>query len=105
MTNISKREYFRGKWPEEKVPGGEPLWLMYEIDRVADNVLRTVEIFPDGSIARNSIVLEERNGDSCASLIDGSLETLLSHAMLEEITSEQFEDLWTRGENSPHWFV
>jgi hypothetical protein len=36
-------------------------WIYYEVDTVTDVVLRTVNVFADGRIERNSIALEERN--------------------------------------------
>jgi hypothetical protein len=67
-------------------------------------VLRTVHVFADGRIARNSIALEERHGDKCPSLIDGSLEPLFADGKLEEILREQFEKWWTKGVDTPFWF-
>jgi hypothetical protein len=77
--------------------------LLYEVDRAADAVLRTVEVFADGRVARNSIALEERHGDKCRSLIGTSLDGLLP--WVEEITCEQFEEWWTKGVDTPFWFV
>lgn len=93
----------RGRWPDSLVPEGEPLWLFYEVDRAADAVIRTVEVYPDGRITRNSIELEERNGDSCPSLIEGSLDFLIPN--VDEIAREAFEELWSKGVDTPFWFV
>ena len=70
MREARRLGYYRGRWPDVEVPEGEPLWLLYEVDREAGAVPRTVEIFPDGRIARNSVALERRYGDDCPSLID-----------------------------------
>jgi hypothetical protein len=105
MTKGEVRDYYRGRWPEEPVPEGEPIWLFYEVDKVADVVLRTVDIFPDGRVARNSVVLEQRHGDECPSLIDCSLGDLFANAKLEEISREQFEEWWVKGVDTPFWFV
>jgi hypothetical protein len=105
MSDTFVHGYYRGRWPEEQVPDGEPLWLFYEVDRVAGVVLRTVEVFPDGRIARNSVELEQQHGDECPSLIDCSLEDFFADADLDEMPREQFEDLWTKGVDTPVWFV
>jgi len=52
-------ECYRGRWPDPEVPPHEPTWLT---TRIADVVLRTVNVFADGRIERNSIALEERKG-------------------------------------------
>jgi len=105
MTEIVAHDYYRGRWPEELVPDGEPIWLFYEIARLADSVLRTVGVFADGRVARNSVELEQRHGDKCPSLIDCSLEDLFDGGKLEEISREQFEEWWTKGTDTPIWFV
>jgi hypothetical protein len=97
--------YYRGRWPEAEVPEGEPLWLYYEVDTEKDVVLRTVEVYPDGRIERNSIALEERNGASCPSLVDGPFMVLVQRVPLEEIKRDVFEVLWVRGRDKPVWFV
>jgi len=58
--DLSSIEYYGGRWPDPDVPPDEPTWLYYEVNTVADVVLRTVDIFADGRIERNSIALEER---------------------------------------------
>jgi len=86
------------------VPPGEPLWLLYELDWQTDAVLRTVNIFPDGSITRNSIALEQRNGDVCPSLIDHSVHVMFENAPVEAITEIEFETSWAKGTDKPFWF-
>ena len=54
--------YFKGPWPEEKTPEGEPDWFFYEVDEDRDVVTRTVEVFSGGTAVRNSIALEARHG-------------------------------------------
>ena len=105
MSDTVVYDYYRGRWPQEQVPKGEPLWLFYEVDKVAGAVLRTVDVFPDGRIARNSVELEQRHGDECPSLIDCSLDDFFAVANLDEISREQFEEVWTNGVDTPFWFV
>jgi hypothetical protein len=105
MREIVAHDYYRGRWPEEPVPDGEPTWLFYEVDKLADAVLRTVDVFADGRVARNSVTLEQRYGDKCPSLIDCSLEDLFASGKLEETSREQFEEWWTKGMDTPFWFV
>ena len=103
MAETVVHEYYRGRWPDEPIPDGEPTWLFYEVDRAAGAVLRTVEVFADGHVARNSIALEERHGDKCLSLIDMPLDDLIP--WVDKITPEQFEEWWTKGKDTPFWFV
>jgi len=63
--------------------------------------LPTVDVFPDGSIARNSVDLEQRHGDECPSLIDYSLDDVFAVAKPDEVSREQFEELWTMGVDAP----
>jgi hypothetical protein len=95
--------YFRGRWPDSKVPDGGPLWLYYEVDDEADIVLRTVDVFQDGRIERNSIELEQRNGDICTSLVDGPFIETVQQAGLQPTTHDAFEGLWALGKNTPFW--
>jgi hypothetical protein len=104
MGDTAPTAYFRGRWPDAEVPPGEPLWLHYEIDFGADAVLRSVDVFADGCITRNSIELEQRHGDACPSLIDCSLDEGFARAKLEEIPRETFEALWDKGVDTPFWF-
>jgi hypothetical protein len=97
-------EYYRGRWPNGEVPAGEPLWMLSEIDREADAVLRTVDIFHDGIVARNSIELEQHNGDICSSLVECSLEDAFKDAPLEEITRAELDAHWAKGTDRPFWF-
>lgn len=66
MTSHELPAYFRLPWPEIEVPDGEPSWLYYEIDKENDAVCRSIEVFPDGHIARNSIEIE----DAMAGVVD-----------------------------------
>ncbi|MGQ3040855.1 MAG: hypothetical protein ACT6TH_08075 [Brevundimonas sp.] len=97
--------YVRARWPEPEVPQGEPIWLVYEIDDVADACNRLVELFADGTATRNSIEIEERNGQTCPSLFDTSLADGFGDADLEQISSEEFESAWTNGIDKPFWNV
>ena len=105
MSDTVVYDYYRGRWPQEQVPKGEPLWLFYEVDKAGGAVLRTVDVFPDGRIARNSVELEQRHGDECTSLIDCSLDDFFAVSDLDEISREQFEEVWTNGVDTPFWFV
>ena len=102
---IADRIYYRAHWPGADAPADSPLWLHYEISKFADAVLRTVEVFENGRIARNSIELEQRNGDHCPSLIDCSLNEAFDGLEIEEMTRADFEALWERGADTPFWFV
>jgi hypothetical protein len=104
MMEAVAHNYYRGRWPEEPIPAGEPTWLFYEADRLADAVLRTVDLCGDGRVARNSVALEQRLGDKCPSLIGCSLDEFFAHAELEEISREQFEEWWEKGVDTPFWF-
>jgi hypothetical protein len=97
--------YCRVRWPDAVVPEGEPQWLLYELDKHEDTVLRTVDIHADGKIFRNSVDLEQRNGDVCPSLIDTSIVEAFDGVEMETITSSEFEKLWLVGEDRPFWFV
>ena len=105
MTETVAHEHYRGRWPDEPVPDLEPTWLFYEVDKAADAVLRTVEVFADGRVARNSVALEQRHGDKCPSLMGCSLDDFFGVARLEGITREQFEEWWAKGVDTPFWFV
>ncbi|QIG81590.1 hypothetical protein [Stakelama tenebrarum] len=79
--------------------------MLYEIDRSADAVLRTIEIFEDGRITRNSIDLEQRNGYHCPSLIDCSLNEGFDGVGVEAMPHDEFEALWAKGVDTPVWFA
>ncbi|MBG7616110.1 hypothetical protein IWC96_12600 [Brevundimonas sp. BAL450] len=98
-------KHLRARWPDLHVPPGEPIWLLYELDEEADAVLRSAEVFPDGSVTRNSIEIEERGGKPCPSLIEGSLPTIFQGVTAEEITSHEFDATWARGVDTPFWNV
>lgn len=103
--NQSPHYYCRVRWPDAVVPDGEPEWLLYEMDKQADTVLRTVDIYADGKVTRNSIDLEQRNGDVCPSLIDTSIVEAFEGVDLETITPSEFDKFWIVGEDRPFWFV
>lgn len=54
-------------------------------------VVRSAEVFADGSVARNSIEIEESDGKLCPSLIDCSLAEGVDGVDAEQITPEEFE--------------
>jgi len=95
----------RARWPDPEIPGGSPEWLLYEFDDDADAVIRTVEIFPDGRVTRNSIEIEERNGVACPSLIDCSLTDGFAGVALEEVEPSDFQRAWDAGADTPFWNV
>jgi len=104
IPDLNSIECYRGRWPDPDVPLGEPTWLYYEIDTVADVVLRTVDVFADGRIERNSIALEERKGDRCPSLVEGPFMDTVRSAPLDPIPAVEFEELWQRGRDTPVLF-
>lgn len=91
-------------WPDPLVPENEPVWMAYEIDTDTDSVLRMVECFADGRLTRNSIALEQRNGDDCPSLIERSAMEVFTDPPGTTLTPEAFQALWLRGEDQPVWF-
>jgi hypothetical protein len=105
MNVNAYRSYYRTRWPDEIVPEGEPLWQLYEVDEAADNVLRTVNVFPDGRITRNSVELEQRNGDECPSLFDCGWHEGIDGVQLLKISAEAFEELYRQGIDTAFWFV
>jgi hypothetical protein len=94
-------EYVCGPWPEVPIPLGAPCWLCYEVNEVTDSVLRSVEIFADGSSHRNSLQLQERDGFVCTSLVHGSFRAIVTGVMLERIEPERFEQLWNTAQDIP----
>ncbi len=86
------------------MPSGEPEWLLYEVDWKADAVLRSVELFGNGSVTRNSIWIEQRSGQRCESLFDRGLEKAFEDVPLVAITAQEFEGCWERGVDTPFWF-
>lgn len=105
MKSCELPTYFRLPWPESEVPAGEPSWLYYEIDKEADAVRRSVEVFSDGRITRNSIDVEERDGSPCPSLIDVSLDEAFGDGEPLALSQGEFEDLWRQGVDTPFWNV
>jgi len=98
-------KHLRARWPEIDVPRNEPTWLLYELDEQADVVVRSAYVFADGSVARNSIEIEERDGKPCPSLIDCSLNEGFDGADAERITQEEFDAVWASGVDKPFWNV
>lgn len=98
--------YYRAAWPDPVVPEESPEWTFYEVDWDADAVTRTVEVFKDGRVERDSLELEERKGDSCPSLVDMSLDDAFAGVCLDEveIPASEFEAMWNRGVDTPFWF-
>lgn len=94
-------EHFRGRWPEQVVPEGEPTWLLFEVEVNEDRVLRTVDVFEDGSMQRNSIALEERDGYPCLSIVEGPFMPLVRKVALEKVPAALFEGLWNDAEDRP----
>ncbi|MBO9706651.1 MAG: hypothetical protein J7521_00430 [Caulobacter sp.] len=98
-------KHIRARWPEIDVPPGEPTWLLYELDEQADAVVRSAGVFADGSVARNSIEIEERDGKPCPSLIDCSLAEGFGSVDAEEITLGEFDAVWIKGVDKPFWNI
>ena len=96
--------HIRARWPDAVVPPGEPEWLLYELDEAADQVTRSVELFPGGRVQRNSIEIEERKGDSCPSLWDVSIIEGLEGLTPTEISASEFEGVWRTGIDAPFWY-
>ena len=90
--------YIKGRWPEEPVPDGEPLWMYYEVATAKDVVTRMVEVYPNGDAIRNSIKLAERKGLDARdpehrSLVHGAfLQTLPDGT--DTISREEFDRVW-----------
>jgi hypothetical protein len=102
MTNSI--EHYRGRWPDPDVPADEPTWSYYEVDVVADVVVRTVDVFADDRIERDSIALEERKGDRCPSLVENPFMETVRSVPLDPITPDEFEEVWQQGKDTPFWF-
>ena len=96
--------YFRARWPDADVPSYEPVWLYYEVDTAADLVLRTIHVYADGRIERDSVAIEERHGDCCPTLVDGPFMPSVNEAGLDPTPSSTFGALWERGTDTPFWF-
>lgn len=97
--------HVRARWPDAEVPEGEPEWLLYELDEHADAVIRSVYLFADGAVTRDSIEIEQRHGEPCPSLIDTSLADGFAGVELAELSAEEFEQAWSRGVDQPFWNV
>jgi hypothetical protein len=97
--------YLKGKWPEQSLPEGEPLWLYYEVEEDRDMVTRTLEVFPDGLTLRNSVKLAEREGPDARhpqnrSLVHGNFLDEARH-WLEVISDAEFNRLWDAAADKP----
>lgn len=97
--------YFRGRWPEDPVPKGEPHSTYYEVDVDRDVVTRLIEQFADGSLFRDSIELAQREGPDLRdpenrSLVHGSFLEL-TDGQLEVIHSDEFAVLWSNATDRP----
>jgi len=97
-------ENYRGRCPDADVPAGEPTWSYYEVDVIADVVVRTVDVFADGRTERDSIALEQRKRDSCPSLVEGPFMETVRSVPLDRITADEFEEVWRQGTDTPFWF-
>ncbi|CAN7592043.1 hypothetical protein [Rhizobium sp. LjRoot254] len=80
-----------------------PIWFLYEVDVEADNVLRMIEIFANGSSDRNSIEIEARYGPRHPTVVDGPFMQHAEIIGLEEIEAEAFEAAWREGRDKPYW--
>ena len=98
-------KHVRAGWPEPDVPEGEPLWLLHELNERADAATRSIEVFADATLTRNSIAIEERNGKACPSLSDTALAAGFAGVEFEEISVEEFERTWAKGEDASFWNV
>ncbi|MBB4100464.1 DUF6881 domain-containing protein [Sphingomonas kyeonggiensis] len=105
MPSLKLPTYFGLPWPEPDLPPGEPEWMYYEIDVSRDAVCRSIEVFPDGRIERNSIEIEERGGRDCPSLIDVALKDGFEGTEPREMSRADFEKLWLNGVDTPFWNV
>jgi hypothetical protein len=93
--------HYQAPWPESPAPEGEPIRFFYEVDAVADIVLRSVELHADGSLQRNSLELEARDGWPCVSLWHGSFAELSVGVPLEPLSASTFEEYWRRAIDTP----
>lgn len=97
--------YYQMPWPEEKLPVGEPIWCFYEVDVAKDNVLRMVEIFPDGFSSRNGVDIEAMYGPAMETIVDGPFMQNFADQDHTEIAAEIFEQAWLKGKDTPYWNV
>ena len=102
--DLNSIAYYRLRWPDPDVPQDMPTWLYYEVDIVEDVVQRTVDVFADGRIERNSLALEERKGNICPSLVDGPFMETVQSEPHDLIPAVEFEELWRQGIDKPFWF-
>jgi hypothetical protein len=95
--------HYQCPYPDEQIPPDMPIRFFYEVDVDADNVLRSVEIFADGSIARNSLEIEARHGQRWMSLSDGPFIENLEDIGLSACSADEFENAWANGKDTPFW--
>ncbi len=94
-------KHYKMRWPDHAVPAGEPTWFFYEVDNKADNVLRLVELFEDGSSQRNSLELESQKGPTVISLVPMSFVESIADHSYELITAEMFDELYADATDRP----
>ena len=97
--------YYQWKVEEENKESDLPVQLFYEVAAEADNVLRWVQIFADGSVARNSLEIEAAHGQRWESLTDGPFMAHLEDMDMLDCTADEFETAWARGKDTPFWNV
>ena len=99
--------YVKAKWPEDRIPAGEPEWLHYEVAEDTDVVWRSVEVYPDGRAIR--LGGEGAEGDDQdartairRSLVHGDfLNDPEIRRHLAASTRDEFERLWTLASDAP----
>lgn len=104
---MNRIQYYHYHLLKSDKPLSQEIRLFYEVDTVEDVVLRIVEVFADGRVERSSIALEERKGDVCPSLVDGSFMEPLSmenSIPFDIISASDFEEVFERGTDTPFWF-
>ena len=97
--------HYRMPWPDTKVPSGEPVWVFYEVDVAQDNVLRMVEVFPDGVSSRNDIAIEALHGPGMETIVDGPFMQHLEGHDYTEIPAEIFEQTWQSSKDTAYWNI
>lgn len=95
--------HYRGRYPGDDIPPDMPIWFFYEVDVEGDNVLRSMEVFADGSVTRNSLEIEARHGQRWESLADGPFMEDIEDMGLSVCGAEEFEKVWARGNDTPFW--
>jgi hypothetical protein len=105
--------WFKWHWsddPQDAQPGMDPDWTYYEVDVLRDNVLRHIELYPDGTALRNSLALATREGPDHRppehrSLVSGRFLTNPDNADwakgLVSVSQEAFDTLWHSAVDMP----